>query len=450
MKETTLKKYYLFIIVLLGLSLINRNVFAEETDLLLIKDKERVRIDSIQVRGNDITEDFIILRELTFKMGDSVTGKTLRFNRERVYSLKLFNRVDFKIVTEHDKNILEILLYETWYLYPIPFVRLDNGDFDKATYGFNILYKNFRGRNETLRAKVGIGYDPTYSIYYDNPALFFEDDIGMSFGFGYVKMNNRSKAAKNIIGEDFQYKIFSQAVSINKRINQFNNAFLSIGYNYIESQFTRKGITASDGRIDRLLSGGISYIYDSRDLKFYSENGLYTFINFFHKGFGINGISYNEFEIDFREYRSLYEQLSGKWRLVYRNTFGKLVPFYDYSYLGYGERVRGHYNNIREGKGYLLTSFELSYPLVKDWNVSLKLPLLPESLTSARIGIYLSGFIDSGDTFNDSRSFSVNHFYTGYGFGITFLFLPYNAFRFEYALNELGRGEFIIGTGFSF
>lgn len=441
---------YLFTFLFFFSILINQTIYAEETDSLLVKDNESIKIDSIKISGNDITQEFIILRELTFHAGETVTGKILRFNRERVFSLRLFNRVEFIIQNEQNKNILEIHLYESWYFYPLPFLRAHNGDIKKATYGINFLYKNFRGRNETIRAMIGFGYDPYYSISYDNPALFFENDIGFSFALAYSNFTNKSVTAKNITGEDYKYKIFSQSISLSKWFNQFHIASLELGFNYLEAPFAQNGITASGERIDRLMYGGISYIYDSRDLKQYSENGLFTFLQFIHKGFGINNITYNEFDLDFREYRNIFEQLSGKWRLSYRRTFGKVVPFYDYSYLGYGERVRGHFNDIREGKGYLLTSFELSYPVIKEWNVSLKLPLLPGSLTSARIGIYLSGFIDAGDTFNDSNPFSINHFYSGYGFGLTFLFLPYNTIRFEYAFNELGRGEFIIGTGFSF
>ncbi|MBA4407398.1 hypothetical protein C0389_08995 [bacterium] len=450
MNKIFFTKYYFSLAVFLLVSVYNQKIFSEVPDSLLVKDSETIRIDSIRISGNNITEDFIILRELTFQTGETVTGKTLRFNRERIYSLRLFNRVEFIIGDSENKNILEIHVSESWYLYPLPFVRIENSDVKKATYGFNILYKNFRGRNETLRAMAGFGYDPSYSLYYDNPAFFFENDIGFSIGSAHSQINNRSNIAKNVLGDEFKYKIFSQSISVSKRLNQFNIVFLSLGFNYIETPFSKKGMTASDERIDRLISGTINYIYDSRDLKQYSENGLYAFLHLSHKGFGINNISYNDFEIDFREYRNLFKQLSGKWRIVYRRTFGKLVPFYDYSYLGYGERVRGHYNDIREGKGYLLASFELSYPLVKEWNVSFKLPLLPESLTSARIGIYLSGFIDAGDTFDSSKSVSISHFYSGYGFGITLLFLPFNAIRFEYAFDELGRGEFTIGTGFSF
>ncbi|PKL82125.1 MAG: hypothetical protein CVV24_11775 [Ignavibacteriae bacterium HGW-Ignavibacteriae-3] len=339
---------------------------------------------------------------------------------------------------------------ETWYFYPIPFLYTLNSDLSKATYGINLSYKNFRGRNETLKALVGIGYDPIYAILYDNPAVLFEDDIGFTFSYYFSKLTNKSPTARKIIGFDYQHKSISQSVAVYKRFNQFNVGYLSVGFTYVETDFSLKGITASGSRIDRLLTAGLSYVYDSRDLKQYSVNGIYSLISIAYNGFGINNISYNKFGLDFREYRTIYKQLSGKWRLLYRSVFGGLVPYYDYSFLGYMERVRGHYNDIREGKNSLLTSFELSYPIIKEWNVNLKLPLLPESLTSGRIGIYFTSFIDAGGTFNGSDSFSLNRFYSGYGFGITILLLPYDAVRFEYSFNELGTGEFIIGTGFSF
>ncbi|MHB8931285.1 MAG: POTRA domain-containing protein [Melioribacteraceae bacterium] len=444
------RKKYLFLLPIIFFALNGNNFYAEEADSLIVKDSESIKIDSIRITGNDKTQEFVILRELTFQPGDTVTGKILRFNKERVFSLALFNRVNFIIHNEQNKNILEIRLSESWYIYPIPFLRANNGDFAKATYGINLLYKNFRGRNENLRAMIGFGYDPTYSVLYNNPSLIFEDGIGLTFLASYTKFTNKSISAKKLTGEDFQYKIFSQSISISKRFNPFNTGFVSLGFNYLENPFALKGITASGGKNDRLLFGGVGYIYDSRDLKQFSENGLYTLLTYYHKGFGINNINYNEIELDFREYRTLFEQLSGKWRIEYRTTFGNKIPYYDYSYLGFYERVRGHYRDIREGNNFLLTSFEVSYPIVKEWNLSLKLPLLPEKLTSARIGIYLTGFVDAGNTFNNGKPISINQFYSGYGFGLTFLFLPYSAIRFEYALNELGRGEFIVGIGFSF
>jgi outer membrane protein assembly factor BamA len=297
---------------------------------------------------------------------------------------------------------------------------------------------------------VGFGYEPSYSLSFDNPALIFENGIGISVSSFYTRLNNKSVIAKNITGEDFKYKIYSQNLSVSKRFDHFNMSFINIGFSFLETGYSIMPITASGSRIDRVLSAGLSYIYDSRDLKQYSENGLFVFSNFTHKGFGINNINYSNFELDFREYRRIISSLSVKWRVVYRTSFGNTIPLYDYSSLGYFERVRGHYDDIREGKSYLVGSFELSYPLLKEWNLSLNLPLLPQSLTTTRIAIYLTGFADTGDAFGAGKPFSTGNFYSGYGFGITILFLPFNAVRFEYAMDEYGKGELIIGTGFSF
>ncbi len=79
------------------------------------------------------------------------------------------------------------------------------------------------------------------------------------------------------------------------------------------------------------------------------------------------------------------------------------IPFYALSLLGEEEYIRGHRFDKREGNNYFLTSFELSYPMVKEWNFSLDLPLLPRSLTSARIGLYTNIFVDTGETFNNSE-----------------------------------------------
>lgn len=423
---------------------------AVETDSLSIRNDEIVKIDSIRIEGNETTKDFIILRELTFQMGDSVSGKMLRFNRERVFSLRLFNQVEFKIEKTPDKNILVIQLTESWYLYPLPLLRIQDGDLKKSTYGINLSYRNFRGRNESLRAAIGFGYDPFYSFNYENPALSYEEGIGLLFSFAYVKSTNKSVKAKSIIGEDFTNKMYLQSISLSKIFNQFNTGFLTVGFNYIETPYSVLGITASGKNIDRVPFAGLSYIYDSRDLKQFSENGLYTFVSFYHNGFSIDDISYNQFNIDFREYRKIVNDFSAKWRVKYQTAFGNVVPYYDYSFLGYSDHIRGHFQDVREGKSFILTSLEVSHPIVKEWNFHIKLPLLPEKLTSARIGIYLTSFFDTGDAFDTNSKLAIKNFYYGYGLGITFLFLPYNAFRLEYAVNENGQGEFVIGTGFSF
>ena len=77
-------------------------------------------------------------------------------------------------------------------------------------------------------------------------------------------------------------------------------------------------------------------------------------------------------------------------------------------------------------------------------------PVVPKSLLSYRIGLYTEIFGDAGGTQLRHHKLTFNDFQSGYGLGLTFLILPYNLVRFEYALNELGRGEFIFDLGLSF
>jgi outer membrane protein assembly factor BamA len=439
-----LKKYFFLVIVLANV------ILADNSDSVKTATHKFI-VDSIKIYGNDITEDFVILRELTFQIEDSVSQEILHFNRERVYSLGLFNRVEISNDSSGSKNKIIIDINESWYVYPIPFWYIMNGDTKKSTYGINFTFKNFRGRNQTLRASLGLGYDSFFSISFDNPTLVFEDGIGINFSLSYNKYMNRNLEAERLVGNSFDYKVFSAYFGLYKRIDQFNLAGFNVGFSYREALTTPLfGVTASLSKIDRYPSATLFYYYDTRDLKLFSDYGFYGSTVLSHKGFGINNISYNVLDIDIRQYFGLIESLTAKCRFNVRHTFGNIIPYYDYSFLGYMEKIRGHYMDYLEGHNSILISLELSQPVIREWNVSLKLPLIPQSLTSARIGIYINSFFDTGTTFNNGNKLLINKFYSGYGFGLTFLVLPYNAFRIEYAFNEFGKGEFIFATGFSF
>lgn len=426
------------------------------SNLLAIPDSTSVSekfylVDSIAVSGNNITEDFIILRELNFGPGDIVSETQLQFNKERIFSLRLFTKVDLYPVTVDDKIIIQIDVKESWYIYPIPFIRRQDGSISKLSYGINFSFKNFRGRNEHLRAIIGLGYDPFLALVYQNPALDYKRNLLLGFSLFLLKMNNKSSTAQKIYGSDFKYKFYSSEIDLGKRLNQFNEVFIGVGYDYIEGpESPLPKITASGEKVDRVLSLTLGYSYDTRDLKQFSQNGIFSFMYLKHKGFGFSNINYYLIGFDFREYRPVIDDFSARWRFVIRHTFGRSVPFYDYSYLGFEEYVRGYSNENYEGNNYLLSSIEFSYPILKEFDFSIKLPLIPQQLTSARIGVYLSAFADAGQVFDNNQRFRFSSFNTGYGFGLTFLVLPYNAIRFEYAFNKLGKGELLIGTGFSF
>ena len=408
-------------------------------------------VDTIEINGNDITEEDIILRELSFEAGDSVSSNDLNYNRERIFSLGIFNRVDMYPDIRNNRNIIKIEVEESWYLYPVPFIELKDRNWQKLSYGFDLFIKNFRGRNETMRLRSAFGYDPSFYLSYTVPSLTRDGDYYLFSEFNYRDVKNKSKYALSLANEDFEQNFITANVGVGRRFGIFHRFSISGGYSYIKSPFYFPGISVSSGRIDRYPHLGFNYIYDTRDLIQFPNNGIYFNSALTIKGMGIQNINYQIFNLDFREYRKLFGELSGKWRLAGRFGLGGEIPTHDYSYIGFGEKVRGFYNTEIEGHHSYMFSAEIYYPFFKDVTVSLDfLPLLPDELLHYRTALYLQFFTDTGATQFRKEKIGYKDFISGYGTGLTLLILPYNILRVEFAVNENGLTEWILDLGISF
>lgn len=409
------------------------------------------QVDSIIISGNDITEEFIILRELTFELKDTIDYETADYNRERIYSLGIFNQVSLHPEFSDSINILNITVEESWYIYPIPFINIKERDWNKLSFGMYLILKNFRGRNETLSAVVALGYDPTYSLSYYNPNSIGNENIFISGRISYSNVSNKSLLAEQLAGNAFEQKIIGAEFEIGRRISLFHKFALRFGFNYIQTPFYLEGINASSDRIDRMFTIGAGYQYDSRDLIQFPKNGFYANASYIEKGLGINDINYSVTRLDIRNYHTLIERLHFKSRFTSRFTSGNTVPYYDNSIIGLEDRIRGYFFQKFEGNHLYLTSAEIYYPLIEELKINLEfIPVIPKQLLSYRFALYAQIFADAGATQFKGSSFSLNDFRTGYGGGLTVLILPYYVARIEYAFNEFRKSEIIFDIGISF
>lgn len=448
-KKKNLKKKlfkYCFLILFL-----NSYLLAQIPDSVSTRIYYPFIVDSIRISGNDQTEDFIILRELTFSKGDTLSREEVFYNRERVYSLGLFAHVYISPVVENSINIIDIIVDERWYIYPIPFVNIKERDWKKLSYGIFLRIDNFRGRNEQISAIASFGYDPSFALNYFNPNLIGKEDFFLKSGFLYSNINNKSLTAELIYGEPFKQKFFRPYLLFGKRLLLFHKLYASLAFNYYETDKYFDGINVSGERIDRFPEVQLGYEFDSRDLIQFPREGIFAQASYSFKGIGFNSIDYKVARVDFREYRKIIGKLFSKWRFSARYTFGDKIPFYDYSILGLDERIRGYFTRKSEGNHFYFTSLEFFYPIIEELNIDLDfIPIIPEQLLKYRVALYTQLFGDAGTTLYKNQVISLNRFQSGYGLGITFLVLPYNLLRIEYAFDNFGKTEWIFDLGVAF
>jgi len=426
-------------------------IFPQNTDSLSNSNLYPFIVDSITIIGNDITEEFIILRELNFSVGDTLTQQNSLYNRERVYSLGIFNHVYFIPTLVEDKRILTIEIEESWYIYPVPLIEAKENDLNKLSYGMFLRIKNFRGRNEDLTAAFALGYDPTFYFSYYNPNIIGKENLFIRSTINYSDITNKSPSAEELYEGSFSQRLIGLRLVMGKRLGLFNRVYINAGYNNIETPFYIPGINASDDRIDNLVELGIGYEHDTRDLAQFPKNGIYSSINYSAKGLGFDDISYSVAWIDFREYRKIFDKLISKWRLASRFTFGDVVPYYDASIIGSDEKIRGHYFEKFEGDNYYVLSAEFYYPIIEELNVDLTfIPIIPDQLLSYRLGFYTQIFAETGLAHYREEPWAINRFNSGYGLGLTFLILPYQVFRIEVAFDEKFKSQIILDLGISF
>lgn len=407
-------------------------------------------VDSVLIEGNNITENFIITRELTFSVGDTLDEANAYYNRERIYSLGIFNQVYIVPEKRDDLNLIKIIVEESWYIYPIPFIETKENDFNKLSYGLYLRLKNFRGRNEDLTGVFAFGYDPTFALNYYNPNIIGKENIFIRSSFGYSDVTNKSVIAEELYGSSFAQKNISAMLLVGRRFGLFHRFYSSIMYNYIETPFYLPGVNASNDRIDNRVDLALGYEYDTRDLVQFPKNGIYTNLIFTFKGLGIDNINYNVAWFDFREYRNLFEKLIAKWRFGTRLTFGD-VPYYDKSILGTGEKIRGYQLKKMEGDNYYLTGLEFYYPIIKEFKVDLTfIPIIPDELLSYRVEFYSQIFVETGAVQTRNKIFRISDFESGYGIGFSLLVLPYNILRVDLAFDEYKNMEVIFDLGISF
>jgi outer membrane protein assembly factor BamA len=385
---------------------------------------------------------------MTLKRGDYITRSLIEYDENRIYSLGLFNRVQINIVPGADSTaVLSVAVSERWYVFPFPIVGIKDRDWSKWYYGFGVIHTNFRGRGEKIFATAVFGYDPSFRLTYRNPFLNEAGTDFLELSLGYNRVRNRSLYVQSS-KTDFDEIHWNGALTLGKRFALNHTLWVMGGYESVATPDAIPPTTFSPSGTDQYPIFSLGYGYDSRDLKEYPNFG--SSVRVTATKYGVFGAAYDmvRYAVDLRKFVPLATRLVLGGRTFTDLAAGGPSPTYNHVFYGYGERIRGHFQEVNEGENIMGASVELRYLLFNP--IYPKVDFLPAEFSVWRFAIALTAFGDAGTVWFRGTPLALDRFLKGYGGGINFL-LPYSiVVRAEYGFNEVRRGEFIIDVGASF
>ncbi len=436
-------------------------------DSLLISD-DKLYINDIQITGNKVTHESVILRELVFAVGDTVFKmellNSLQRSRENLLNLAIFNFVYLNVKhlgNNHINLIIEVT--ERWYIWPIPILEyadrnfsnfIKNWDWDKINYGAWLKWSNFRGRNELLTAKVRLGYVKEYSLAYSKPNLGKRQNHGISFGFNANQQDEVNVSTVNNKPSEYT----PEDVPAQTRLN----AFLS--YTYRPKFYSRHNLRfeyfdylASDSvaivnpnylgqgntQMDFFL---LSYVfsYDIRDSKVYPLEGFNVKLKAEQVGLGLIQ------DFDYPTFRMtgvlMYHQKLTNWLYFYNTTKArysseKTMPHSLNRALGYNEYLSAYEPYVIDGSDYVITYYNIKFQIVKP--SSYTIPFIKmEQFNKIHYAFYVNVFADAGYVRNDfpnPTNTMVNNWQFSAGIGLDLVTYYDKVFSINYSINRYGE-----------
>ena len=418
-------------------------------------------IGEIAISGNKKTKNFIIERELPFKVGDSVRlpdlVKKFEEARKQLVNTRLFIEavVALKAVRGYFVDIT-IDVKERWYIFPIPYVKPVDRNLsewakqgygsDRLNYGFKFTHYNISGRNDKLRLWLITGYSKQIQFQYDQPyadkTLKHGYKLSFSYAankeFNYATENNQQQFTDTLGG----LKIWSGSVEYNYRPALKTFHTLRLG-------FTRLGIDKSvlalnpkyyKGPQNNINIPEISYTLRHFDMDYvpYPLNGWMSEVSISKKGIH----SYTEMWQLSAKYTKAVD-LQRKWSFTWE-TKGVLKlpfdqPFYNSQLFGYQDMyLRGMEKYVIDG-----VAGAMSKQTIKKELFHFNVPTFISSGAHAKIPfrVFAKAFADAGYSYNKTspeNSLTNRMMYTT-GLGIDVVTFYDFVFRFDYSFNQLGQ-----------
>jgi outer membrane protein assembly factor BamA len=432
----------------------------------------KIYMSAVNITGNKKTKNYIILREMRMKPGDSILASTLleklELSRQLIYNTTLFTEVvlvpRFSSATD---MIVDVTVTEKWYIYPTPqFQLVDrnlnewlntyNADLERVIYGAKFSHYNLSGRRDQLRVFLLTGYARNFSFVYSAPYSNRALTEGFSVGAGYTQ--NREIIYKTSLNNGtFRYKsdrfarntfVASGAYLIRRGF--YKRHLFSVGYTHtsvedsVITNFNPKYFNQAKSKIGYPDIGYTFQYIHTNNIQYPLTGKIYG-VSVFKRGFDMKGgVNMLSMDATYNRYLS-----HGKnWYSSFHGYTKVKLPFtqayINQRALGYGDLyLRGLEDYVIDGVATFLGQYTLKKKIL---SFSVPVPIKNKIVPRIPFTIFAKSFADGGYAYNkaelDTR-LGNRLLYTG-GFGLDVLTLYDINLKIEYSFNQLGeKGLFL-------
>lgn len=367
-------------------------------------------LESIKLEGNEITKDWVILREFSIKPGEIYSDRKVKRSLQNVFNLGYFENVSRK----HEPGITPggvILVVELKEQKTGSAGIGGTYSASKKFVGFvEIAKSNFRGLGQKIKFKFEFGDETNYQLGFFEPWL---NGKPLSFGVDVYKTKSTDYLYDNSgnIIDDYEKSVTGGSLLLGKKFSSFTSGSIRFSDESIKIKPESLGLVG--GRYQSLL---MAVSRDTRDSPVNPTGGLFDTITVDTTGGVLKGPNaFTKYMVDLRRFYSV----SHKDVIALRSVYGFIdvskgtLPIYHEWGIGGAYTLRGY--RLREFTG--VEMLVLNAEFRHTFNRTLE-------------GVL---FYDAGDT--NSKKVGTFSLKKGYGVGLN-LKTPIGLIRLDW-----GKGE---------
>lgn len=324
----------------------------EWTGTLTIKVVEGI-VEDILIEGNEVTHNYVILRELNTKPGSVLNEKVLTKDLRRVFNLGFFQEIfpSFQPGSAPDKVVILLQVKES----RTSTVNFGGGFGEReGWFGFiDLSINNLFGTGRGLLIRGQTGQEvQTYQFKYNEPWIFpgiFGDHTSFTFRKWYTIGKDIYLTQQNEIRNGFD-------VSLGKPFGEDFKTSFSLGSEFVSPY---QDATFEAYRSDTL---GFTFSYDTRDFWLNpTEGSFHSFSTRWGWKHTKITTSFMKYSLDFNQFIKLAERQTLAMHIGGGIGYGD-VPSSELFWCGGANTVRGWYpHEAHTGIKKLITNIEYRY-----------------------------------------------------------------------------------------